>query len=253
MKTQKLRKLAALGISLLILALVAITKNSSSAAHVEEDPSWSLNATIIEACSCPMFCQCYFNTKPAGHAGHGGPGMTEHFCRFNMGYKINKGNYGDVKLDGAMFWLAGDLGADFSQGQTDWVEVTFDPDVTKEQRAGLHAILGHVYPVKWKSASVAEDSQVEWQANKDRAVAKLGGGKNGEIVLVRFPGMNDEPVVLKNVRYFGVPRNDGFVMMPNEVEAYRVGPKAFEYKGSNGFMITIDINSTDVAKKPSAE
>jgi hypothetical protein len=34
--------------------------------------------------------------------------------------------------------------------------------------------------------------------------------------------------------------------MPNEVEAYRVGDKAFEYKGTNGFMITIDIASGDV-------
>jgi hypothetical protein len=34
--------------------------------------------------------------------------------------------------------------------------------------------------------------------------------------------------------------------MPNEVEAYRVGPKAFEFKGTNGFMITYDITSKDV-------
>ena len=32
---------------------------------------WAMNASIIEACSCPMFCQCYFNTSPAGHSGHG--------------------------------------------------------------------------------------------------------------------------------------------------------------------------------------
>ena len=31
-------------------------------------PSWAMNATVIEACSCPMFCQCYFNAEPAGHA-----------------------------------------------------------------------------------------------------------------------------------------------------------------------------------------
>src|SRR3990172_6362635 len=30
--------------------------------------TWSMNATIIEACSCPMFCQCYFSAAPAGHA-----------------------------------------------------------------------------------------------------------------------------------------------------------------------------------------
>ena len=57
----------------------------------------------------------------------------------------------------------------------------------------------------------------------------------------------DEPVVIKNLKYWGVPRNDGFVMMPNEVEAYRVGKKAFEFKHTNGFMITLDINSKDIA------
>jgi hypothetical protein len=35
--------------------------------------------------------------------------------------------------------------------------------------------------------------------------------------------------------------------MANEVEAYRAGDKAYEFKGSNGFMITIDVNSNDAA------
>ena len=32
-----------------------------------------------------------------------------------------------------------------------------------------------------------------------------------------------------------------------QVEAYRDGDKRFEFKGSNGFMITFDINARDVA------
>ena len=60
------------------------------------------------------------------------------------------------------------------------------------------------------------------------------------------PVTTPEPVVIKNLRYFGAPRNTGFVLMPNDVEAYRVGPHAFEYKGTNGFMITYDITSKDV-------
>jgi hypothetical protein len=52
-----------------------------------------------------------------------------------------------------------------------------------------------------------------------------------------------------NLVYWGAPRNDGFVLMPNEVEAYRVGPKAFEFKGTNGFMLTLDLTSKDVAAR----
>jgi hypothetical protein len=35
-------------------------------------------------------------------------------------------------------------------------------------------------------------------------------------------------------------------MMPNELEAYKVGPKAYEFKGTNGFMLTFDMTSKDV-------
>jgi hypothetical protein len=34
--------------------------------------------------------------------------------------------------------------------------------------------------------------------------------------------------------------------MPNEIQAYR-GEKGYESRGTNGFMITIDMNSKDVA------
>jgi hypothetical protein len=213
----------------------------------KSSPEWSLNATIIEACSCPMFCQCYFNTAPAGHMGHGNHGGEQHFCRFNNAFKVNRGNFGSVRLDDAGFWVAGDLGGDFSMGQMDWAVVTFDPAVTKEQRDGIVTILTKLYPVKWKSFTVAKDGKIDWTAGKDRAVARIDGGKTAEVVLKSFPGMKEnQPIVIHNLKYWGAPRNDGFIMMPNEVEAYRAGDKPFEFKGTNGFMITLDIASKDV-------
>lgn len=211
---------------------------------------WSLNATIIEACSCTMFCPCYFSTVPSAH-GMGSAtdhSMAEHYCRFNMGYRVNQGRFGNVSLDGAKFWIAGDLGADFSKG-AEWAEITFDPAVTKAQRDAITTIIPNVYPVTWKAFTVGQDAPVEWNATKDRAEARLNGGKAAEVVLRRNPGMTDEPVVIRNLRYFGAPRNTGFILMPNEVEAYRVGPKAFEYKGTNGFMITYDITSEDIKSR----
>jgi hypothetical protein len=208
---------------------------------------WAMNATVIEACSCPMFCQCYFNTKPAGHEGHAGHGAN-HFCRANNAYKINSGHHGATKLDGAKFWIATDLGGDFSQGQLDWAVLYMDKTLTQAQRDAIAEIAGKLFPVKWNSFKVAEGSIDKWEFTKDAAHALLDGGQTGEVKLKRFPGMTDEPVVIKNLRYWGAPRNDGFVMMPNEVEAYRVGDKAFEFKGTNGFMLTLDISSKDLAQ-----
>jgi len=228
-------------------------------------PAWSMNATIIEACSCPMFCQCYFSTKPAGHAtnpgheGHAGmAGMAgmegmDHFCRANNVFRVNKGSYGSTKLDGAKFWAAMDLGDDFSDGTMKWAVVTFDPSVTKEQREGIKTVLAHLYPVKWESFEVAsQDLPIEWTHDGDRAVAKLDGGKAGEVVLNGGAVSRNQsaPVVINNLKYWGAPKHTGFVLMPNEVEAYRLGPNAFEFKGTNGFMITFDIDSKTAPPAP---
>lgn len=222
----------------IVLALLGISVGHSS----PPTSDWAINATAIEACSCPHFCICYFNSHPAAHHENG---KTEHYCKFNNAYKVNKGHYGSTDLAGAKFWLTGDLGGDFSQGQMNWVLATFDKDTTPEQRQALGEILGHVFPVKWKSFQTGEGA-ISWNANKDEAHATLNDGKTAEIQLKRFQGMTDEPAVLKNVKYWGTPRNDGFVMMPNQLEAYREGSNAFEFKGTNGFMLTFDMTSKDV-------
>ncbi|HKW14458.1 MAG TPA: DUF1326 domain-containing protein [Candidatus Krumholzibacteria bacterium] len=241
---------------LLVLAafgVAAMPLSPSAADNAAKD--WKIKTTIIEACSCPMFCQCYFNSEPAapeGHMMHGDMssmdhGTSGHFCKFNNCFHVDKGKYGNVKLDGAKFWVAGDLGGDFTKGEMEWAEVTFDPSVTPEQREGIKTILGAIYPVKWGSFTVAPDAAMDWTASGKTARAALDGGKKGEVVLNSGEyGSTDKPVVINNLKYWGVPRNDGFVLMKNEVEAYRTGDKAFEYKGTNGFMITFDMSSKDV-------
>jgi hypothetical protein len=224
----------------------------ASPARSASEPDWSLNATAIEACSCPMFCQCYFNVEPAGHSSmsHGstaGMAAEEHFCKFNNAYKVNKGNYGATRLDGAKFWIYGDLGGDFSKGQMNWAVVTFDKATTKEQREAIGVIAAKLFPVQWKSLTTAE-GDIEWKASKTEAHATLDGGKTAEVQLgtsTLNPNDKSKQIVMHNLKYWGAPRNDGFVMMPNVIETVRAGEKTYEYKGTNGFMITIDMNSKD--------
>ena len=237
-----------------ILLAAAGVAAGSAAVYVVAAPAadWAMNATVIEACSCPMFCQCYFNAKPAGHAGHEGHGGG-HFCKANNAYRVNKGHYGAVSLDGAKFWVSGDLGDDFSDGEMDWAVLTFDKALTPAQREGIQTIVGHLFPVKWKSLKTAEAAIDKWEYTKDEAHALIDGGKTAEVKLKRFPGMTSDPIVIKNLPYWGAPRHEGFVLMPNEVEAYRVGDQAFEFKGTNGFMLTLDITSKDIKQAASAK
>ncbi len=216
-------------------------------------PDWKMNATIIEACSCPMFCQCYFATKPAAHAGHEGHG-EEHFCRANNAFRVNKGTYGSTKLDGAKFWIAMDLGDDFSDGTMKWAVVHFDPSVTKAQRDGIVAVVSGLYPVKWETpVKIGDDLPIDWSHTGDKAVARLDGGKAGEVVLNGAAVSRNQktPVVISNLKYWGASSHTGFVLMPNEVEAYRLGDNAFEFKGTNGFMITFDIDSKSAGSSSS--
>ncbi len=210
------------------------------------NPEWALNATVIESCSCPAFCPCQFSTNhsPAAHEKHGGHEL-ERFCRMNRAVKVNRGKYGKIELDGAKFWMAGDLGPDFtpSNDQYDWGVLKFDASITKDQREALAVIVPVLFPGKWKSFIVEKDSALEWKYTKERAEARLDGGKTAEIVLNRAQGMTADPVVIKNLPYEGATSNDGFLIMPSEVEAYRVGKRPFEFSGTNGFVITVDINS----------
>ena len=229
--------------------LLALALAAPALAQKPASPAWSMNATAIEACSCPMFCQCYFNAGPASHAMAGMEGHNEHYCKFNNAYLINKGSYGATKLDGAKFWIYGDLGDDFSKGEMNWAVVTFDKATTKEQRDAIGVICQRLFPVTWKSFTTAE-GDISWQAGKGEAHAMLDGGKTAEVQLSSAslnPNVKGQPMVIKNLKYWGAPRNDGFVLMPNTIEALRAGDKAYEFKGTNGFMITVDMNSSDFA------
>src|ERR1700730_7837360 len=94
---------------LTMIALLSVSAGHSAAPAAD----WAINATAIEACSCPHFCMCYFNAHPAAHHESG---KTEHFCKFNNAYKVNKGHYGSPNLAGAQISVTGGLGGELFQG-----------------------------------------------------------------------------------------------------------------------------------------
>jgi hypothetical protein len=227
------------------------SKAPTALALAPDSPKWNVTMDNIEACSCPAFCQCYFTGQPALHQEHAQDHVMR-YCRFSNGFRITKGQYGDQKLDGLTFWMAGDLGGDFSKGEMDWAVLHFEPSATPAQRAGVEAIVKAIFPVKWNSFTTGADAKIEWNKTADGAVAKLNGGKSGEIVLNQVKGDDGKPVKINNVKFWAAPKNSGFLVMKNEVEAYREGAKPFEFKGSNGFFTTIEMSSADTAKAAGA-
>ena len=209
----------------------------------EGSVGWAMNATIIDGCSCRVLCPCIFGSP----ATVGSAATHEHqgrrACYFNAAFRVNKGHHGKVRLDGLKFWFAGD------KGDARTVELTFEPSATREQRQGIREFLSHFVPVEWESFTEGPDAAIEWKADAVRAEARLDGGKAAEVVLTRYSGATGKgTTVIRNMSYFAATRNDGFNILPVEIVAYRRGPTPapFEFRGTSGWTITIDMNARDV-------
>jgi hypothetical protein len=227
-----------------VVATVLVASIHAQTLPTGASVDWAVNTTIIDGCSCRRLCPCIFGSPATvgsaathEHAGH-------RSCYFNQAFRVNTGHAGKVRLDGLKFWFAGD------KGDAKTVELTFEPSATAEQRAAIRVFMSHFLPVEWTSFTEGPDARIDWNADAVHAEARLDGGKAAEVVLTRNPGSTGKgTTVIKNMSYFGSMRNDGFNIMPVEFIAYRRGPKPvpFEFRGTSGWTITIDMNSRDVA------
>jgi len=192
--------------------------------------TYDVTGDIIEACSCPLMCGCYFNSEP----------NNPHMCTFNNAYRFRPGShYGNVDLSNAKVWLSGDLGGEaLSKGKAAWVMLTFDKKTTPAQREAMGKVMGKIYPVQWAKMETREDD-IEWHhdaANKADH-AKMGSGM-AEVTLARGQWESTNmPTVIKGLKYFGSNSNDGFVLAKGT--HYYHGDTKFDLKDMNGFFITV--------------
>jgi hypothetical protein len=101
-------------------------------APLKEDnmTQWNLNGTYFETCNCEAACPCVFTSPP-----------TEGECTVLVAWHIDKGQYGDVKLDGLNVALA--VHAPGHMMQTKWKAAAyFDDKANAAQNDALHAIFG---------------------------------------------------------------------------------------------------------------
>jgi len=207
----------------IVVLLVAVSLSALPPA-----PAWQMKADYVEACSCHLFCPCYFNK----HAEHP-------YCNFNMAVTVREGHSGDVNLTGAKYWLTGDLGDKWgTEKKGNWVLVSFDQSTTKAQRDALAPMILKTYGLEWGELKVQE-APIEIARNGDVVEAKLANGQMAYMKLQREPGSDGKGVVLKNVDYFGAASNGGFEMYKTVEHRADAGGHQFTHSGTNAFLITI--------------
>ncbi len=212
---------------LVSLAYVAAIPAKSA----EPAKTWAVKADYIEACSCNLFCQCYFSTKPEGGT----------MCEFNNAVKVTEGHVGDVKVDGVKFWLSGDLGGDFSKGNMKSAVITVEPTATKPQVEAIKFLVGKIYPVKWKSVAV-DKAPMTWERTGLNGHAKLGNGQ-GEVSLKGVAGPDGKLTVINNLKYWGAQKNTGFYLAKG-THHYKGHGHNYSHKDMNGFFIHIESAGT---------
>jgi hypothetical protein len=201
---------AALWSALIVSALTIVASGQVN------EPNWYLKAHVDEACSCNLFCTCYFNTKPQND-----------YCNFNNVYTVQKGNYGNVKLDGMHVWMSGNLGADFSQGKMEGVVVAFEPAATQEQVDAFMKVASKLFPVTWNKVVTTDRTAMTFTHTPELVAASNSS--------------NDQKMapMIENLRYWGADKNSGFRLYYG-THRYAGHGYDYKYEKKNGFTVDIE-------------
>lgn len=209
-------------------ALLVNLASAATADHKDHSKkkTWAVKADYIEACSCNLFCQCYFATEPEGGE----------FCEFNNAVRIREGHVGDTKVDGIKFWLSGDLGGDFSKGEMKSAVLTFDKGTTDAQKEAITFLVKQLYPVKWGKIQT-DEQPIMWERNGAKGHASVGD--KGDVVLDGVVGSDGKIATVHNLTYWGAQSNEGFELA-HSVHHYKGFGFDYDEKNKNGFFITVE-------------
>ena len=192
-------------------------------ATAEAAQDWAIKADYTESCSCNPTCPCLFGS-PSTHG----------YCEGNNLIEIDKGHYGNVRLDGISAVTA------FSLGK--WLKIYVDEQATDEQAAALLELLklkqtfGAIYSGKTEILSQEKapvsiektSTKVKFSVPESMVEIELMKGKGGKPIRIQnlpVPFMND------HTQYKSIS-------VSHESE-----DKAFKHSGTNGLTASIDASS----------
>jgi len=210
----------------LIAAALGVIQISARAA---EEPAWSLEGRHISADSCGVACPCNIGGPPDNGE-----------CRFIQMRQVDKGQYGDVKMDGVRFALVGVFTRKVADepAKFNFVAYYIDSGASAEQKEALRKLLsgpsfaGLGQPAELKEAAIKFE-------NLDDAFGKVGktaSGTMGEIAKVEVTpiggGTNPEnPMVIENQ---ATKTFEWTALGKTSNSFYKSAGKDFKFDGTSG-------------------
>jgi hypothetical protein len=121
----------------LVSGLLMYAAPVRAANEPKDKTPWKITGQLEEACSCDAACPCWFNSKP-----------TKMTCGGGQVLFIEKGKYGNVKIDGLAVATMGQSpdGKTMMESYGEWNFAYYyiDEKANPEQRKALEAIAGAV-------------------------------------------------------------------------------------------------------------
>jgi hypothetical protein len=97
-------------------------------------PAWSIEGEYFENCSCTVACPCIFSSNPPFTSE-----PTEGACEVTFAFRVDRGRFGDLSLDGLHAAMAARTPGPMIEGN--WaVALYVDERADERQRAALGAI-----------------------------------------------------------------------------------------------------------------
>lgn len=190
--------------------------------------AWTLTGTYFETCNCEAACPCVFLSPP-----------TQGECTALVAWHIDKGQYGDVKLDGLNVALA--VHAPGKMVETKWkVAAYFDDKATPQQNEALHAIFGGKaggHPAVLASfigeIAGAKNVPMQFKASARQASLTIPGITEAEIETLE--GQGGEPIKIEGHPLAVAPGEPATVARSRHFTFSDFGMK-WQLSGRNGFI-----------------
>ncbi len=180
---------------------------------------WAINGSYTESCSCNPTCPCHFGS--ASTLGH---------CQGIGLFEIEKGHYGDVKLDGVSIVAAQDMGK--------WVKYYVNDGVSDEQAKAAGLIFAEMmegYPPEMKVLST-QIVPIEVERTATRIKFSVPDSK---VEIEVMKGLNDKPIKIANLP---AARLKDYTQYKSIILDHK-GEQKFSYSGTNGLTSKVDMSS----------
>ena len=198
----------------IILIIIAVGVGMiQTVARAAEEPPWSLEGRMISADSCGADCHCIIGGPP-----------DNGLCKFFAISQVDNGQYGDVKLDGVKYGIAGEFALKIigEPIKHSFVAYYIDSGASAEQKEALRKLFtGPSFAGMGQPAEVKEVAIKFENLDAFGRVGKTASGTVGEIAtafitekkfLCRFTfGGNDRRLETTIGRNLSPPRAHGRV------------------------------------------